>query len=180
MEVVISLAISVALVFIETIGIILAKWAITRKQADEAAINAMAAAAKSYSGTDGFESHLRDAAKAAKLRIQRNMVTDVSPGPELSFLSLTLFVALFVSYHYSDETMRKAITPYLNGNANDYPIIMAAIFISLIGWWILYWWRELILSETQSAMKGRSMAIIAALGTANLTGTIFIFIAGRG
>ncbi|MGE6447731.1 hypothetical protein [Pseudoalteromonas tetraodonis] len=180
MEVIISLVISVALVFIETIGIVLAKWSIARKQADEAALNAMASAARTYDNDEGFEKHLKNAAKEAKLKVQRNMVTDISPGPELCFLSLTLFTALFVSYHYSDDTMKMSITPYLFGNANDYPILMAAILLSLIGWWLLYWWRELILSGTQTAMKGRSMAIIAAIGTANLTGTIFIFIAGRG
>ncbi|MGY6350547.1 hypothetical protein ACXITX_11215 [Vibrio parahaemolyticus] len=180
MEVVISLVISVALVFIETIGIVIAKWSIARKQADEAAINAMATAAKEYQGNDGMQNHLRDAAKKAKLEVQRKLVTDVSPGPELSFLSLTMFTALFVSYHYSDDAMRASITPYLHGNSNDYPILMAAIFLSLTSWWLLYWWRELILSETQTKMKHRSMVLIAALGTANLTGALFIFIAGRG
>ena len=180
MEVVISLVISVALVFVETLGIVIAKWSITRKQAEEASINAMASAASHYKGTDGIETHLKEAAKEAKLKVQREMVTDISPGPELCFLSLTLFTALFVSYHYSDDTMRQSITPYLHGNSNDYPILMAAIFLSLIAWWLLYWWRELILSGTQVKAKARSMFIIAALGTANLTGTIFIFIAGRG
>ena len=180
MEVVISLVISVTLVFVETIGIILAKWSITRRQADEAAIKAMAKAATEYSGDDGIENYLEQAGANAKLEVQRNMVTDISPGPELSFLSLTLFTALFVSYHYSDDEMRKSITPYLTQSANDYPILMAAILISLVGWWVLYWWRELILSGTQIMFKGQSMAIIAALGTANLTSAIFIFIAGRG
>ncbi|MBN8105548.1 hypothetical protein [Vibrio vulnificus] len=180
MEVVISLAISVALVFIETIGIIIAKWSIARKQAEEAAVNAMAAVAKDWQGKDGMEPHLKEAARKAKLEVQKKSVTDVSPGPELSFLSLTIFTALFVSYHYSDDAMRASIAPYLHGNANDYPILMASIFFSLIGWWLLYWWRELILSGTQTNLKNRSMVVIAALGTANLTGALFIFVAGRG
>lgn len=180
MEIVVSLVISISLVFVETIGIILAKWSIAKRQADEAAINAMACAAKSYDGDSGFEACLKSAGREAKLKVQKNMVTDVSPGPELSFLSLTLFTALFVSYHYSDDKMKESITPYLYGNTNDYPILMAAILLSLVSWWLLYWWRELILSGTQERLKGISMAIIAALGTANLTGTIFVFIAGRG
>lgn len=180
MEVLISLIISVSLVLVETIGIILAKWSIARGQAEEAAVNAMATAAQSYQGQDGIEKHLKESAKQAKLKVQKGMVKHISPGPELSFLSLTLFTALFVSYHYSDASMRQSITPYLHANKNDYPILMAAILISLVLWWLLYWWRELIISETQSRMKGRSMMLIAALGTANLTAAIFLFVAGRG
>ena len=180
MEVAISLIISITLVFVETLGIILAKWSIARKQAEEAAINAMATAAQNYTGSDGLENHLKDSARNAKLKVQKGMVKHVSPGPELSFLSLTLFTALFVSYHYSDDSMRKSITPYLHNNNNDYPILMASILISLVLWWLLFWWRELIISDTQAKLKGRSMVVIAAIGVANLTAAVFFFIAGRG
>ncbi|WP_131658079.1 hypothetical protein [Ectopseudomonas composti] len=179
MEVFISIAISAILVLVETFGIIMAKWFIVRSQAEEASVNAMADAAANYTGQNGIEAHIRDAGRNARLSVQRTMVTDVSPGPELSFLSLTLFTALFLSYHYSSDALRQSITPYLHGSKSDYPILLAAIILSLAFWWVLYWWRELVTSGTQEKLKGLSMVIIAALGTANLTGAIFLFVAGR-
>lgn len=180
LDVMISGGISVLLVFIETIGIIIAKWAVIRHQAENRSISAMAFAAAGYKGSDADHlAAIQEAGRQAQLTAKRELATSVIPGPEFSFLSLTLIVTIFLSFFYAAEPIKKVISPWLFASSSNYPILLAATLLSLFLWMGLYWWREVLITNTQVCYKKTSMAIIVFLGVANLSSCIYFVTAGR-
>ncbi|WP_460098720.1 hypothetical protein [Pseudomonas sp. H3_C08] len=180
LDVIISGGISVLLVFIETIGIIIAKWAVVRHQAENRSIAAMAFAAATYKGKEADRlASIQTAGRQAQLTAKRELTTSVIPGPEFSFLSLTLIITIFLSFFYAAEPVKKVISPWLFSSPSNYPILLATTLLSLFLWMGLYWWREILVTNTQVRFKRLSMIAIVFLGVANLSSCIYFVMAGR-
>lgn len=180
LDVVISGGISVLLVFIETIGIIIAKWAVVRHQAESRSIAAMAFAAAGFNGSETDRvAAIQAAGRQAQLTAKRELTMSVIPGPEFSFLSLTLIITIFLSFFYAAEPVKKLISPWLFASASNYPILLATTLLSLFLWMGLYWWREILVTNTQVRFKRISMILIVFLGASNLSSCIYFVMAGR-
>ena len=180
LDVIISGGISVLLVLIETIGIILAKWAVVRRQAEERSFAAMAYAAAGHKGSEADALlAIQEAGRQAQLAAKRELIASVIPGPEFSFLSLTLIITIFLSFFYATDPVKKLISPWLLSSASNYPILLATTLLSLFLWMGLYWWREVLITGTQIGFKKISMGAIVFLGVANLSSCIYLVAAGR-
>lgn len=187
-EALVSGSISVVLVFIEFIGVLLAKWTIIRKPANEAALEAVAIVAESFDPQqvpDDQDSNrflrqqMASAAEAARREVYTQVIAGVIPGPELCFLALTILVALFLSYNYADPSVRQVLVPLLADSTNAFPIMFVGTLLSLVLWWLSFLWREALIMNIQRRYRIVSMVAIVGIGAANLAVCIYLLIAGR-
>jgi protein-S-isoprenylcysteine O-methyltransferase Ste14 len=179
LDVVVSGAISLLMVLVETVGIAVAKWAVVRRQTESRVATAMAEAADSFVGTSGRMAFISSAGAKAREEVRKELVLNVIPGPEFSFMALTFLVTLFLSYFYATEALRKTISPFLAGSSSNYPILFGAILVSLIIWFFLFFWREMVVSSETGRHRKKCISAILAIGVVNLTAALYLIIAGR-
>lgn len=186
-ELIISSIISALLVVLEAIGLFISKRYVAKKSAQKAAYweSAKAAEAIDYSNVTIKDKtkHLENVIKSTFEKVMRDKLTnslkEVMPGPELCFLALTLDACLFLGFHYSDDTVRKSISPYLASSADALPIIFAMFLVSLILWLFTITWREAIAAEVQKNWVKLSLLAIVFIGAGTLASCIYILLMGR-
>jgi FtsH-binding integral membrane protein len=180
LDVVVSGAISLLMVLVESVGIAVAKWAVVRRQTEKRVAIAMAEAADSFVGAaSGRVTFIAVAGAKAREEVRKELVLNIIPGPEFSFMALTFLVTLFLSYFYATEALRKTISPFLAESSSNYPILFGSILASLIVWFFLFLWREMVVSSETGRHRKKCISAILALGVINLTAALYLIIAGR-
>lgn len=187
-EVAIAALVSAMLVVVEFIGVVVSKWTVAKKRADKAGHLAAARAVLEYRDTvsenaqdeASLTRQIAEASRAASSQSLRNAFADFVPGPELCFLSLTVLVSLFLTYNWATDVQRRAISPFLAGNANANPILLLSLLCVLVAWVSALIWREVIVLDVQVRWRKLSVLGIVALGGGALSISIYYLLAGRG
>jgi len=188
-EVIVSAAISVLLVLVETVGLILSKWYLTKRRAENAVHDAEAKAALEFIATELEYDEDPVAALAERLRITADRtraqqltksLVGIVPGPEICFLSLTIISSLFLAFNYSSIQLRQSISPFLANTNSAFPILLGVVLLDLVMWIGVLIWREAIVMGIQQRLIKTSIALIVSIGGGSMTICVYLLIANRG
>lgn len=187
-EAIIVALISAALVVVEAVGVLISKWAAAKRRVEKrayehAAAKAVEQAASGATPAAAAKEVARRFEEAKRAEVRRefeSIVWEVSPGPEVLFLTLTLLIALFTTFNHSAPEIRLAISPWLVARgASAVPILFLSTLVSLIVWATSVWLREVLLAEALERKARWHFGLIGS-GAAGLGLVLYLLIAGRG
>jgi hypothetical protein len=187
-EILLSAAVSVIMVVVEYVGLAFTKWTIARHRAEKERVRDMTQVLVELSragiaSEEELGAAVRTRMEAATLQTRRAMLraafAEIVPGPELSFLSLTVLVSLFLSFSWADGRQRAVMSPLLAGTRSAFPIMLLAGTVIAVLWIVTLLWREALVTDVQKRFRKLSLVAIATLGCCALGISIYLLTAGR-
>ena len=150
-ELAVSAVVAAILVVLEAVGILVSRWAVARRAAEERAYEAAAdvalkfdkiAASKTSDPAAAMVEQIRTVHADARAQAFKKVLGSFVPGPELCYMSLTLQATLLLGFNYANADVRHAISPFLAQSKSAFPIIFGLFLVNTISWIGSNIWRE--------------------------------------
>lgn len=176
--VIVSAVASAILTILHAFGVFVSRWALVRRDIDKRIFDKLEEEGVPNDGRRLRDTILDMRATEIRQKVLR-IISGIMPGPELSFLALTITVSLFLAFNYSSTDIRNGLCPWFVAHNAAFPVFLALILVSIIVWLATSIWREVIRNGAQKKWRKTSMVTMLALGAGMLGAYIYLIMAGR-